>query len=75
MSQSAGQIQKPVDWPARMRKAALDAEAARQHWEDARELRDRLIVEGYDAGWSVADVARHALIARARVHQIVAGRG
>lgn len=62
-------------WAERARRAAVDVEAKRQVLEAALELRDRLVLEGVDAGYTQGEVARALLMARSRVHQIVARRG
>lgn len=62
-------------WEERCRRAATDAEAKRQVFEAAVELRDRLVLEGVDQGRRIADVAQAALMSRARVQQIIAAKG
>ena len=61
-------------WEARARAAGVDVEAKRRAWEEAIDARDAIIMEGYDAGRHVGDVARAALVTKGRVTQIVAAR-
>ena len=60
------------DWGNRMRRAALDVERRRRAWRDALDDRDRLVVEAYDAHKPVREIARVAMVDKARVNQIVA---
>lgn len=60
------------DKESALRKAALDAQAQEQAARDARELRDRLIVDLYDAGYSRRRVCEVGLISTPRLNQIVA---
>lgn len=58
-----------------LHEAAIYTATVEQTWRDSLETRDRLVVDAYDQGHSIPDVARAALMGRARVHQIVARRG
>jgi hypothetical protein len=51
---------------------ATDVERHRRTGTALREARDHEIVEAYDAHQKVADIARAALMTKARVEQIVA---
>jgi len=56
-------------------KAAVDLEAHRQ-LEDAKvELRDRFVIELYDAHCPVKEIARVVMLAPSRVMQLVAKAG
>lgn len=63
------------DQESALRRAAVDVEAKRQVYNASIELRDRLVLELYDAGVHVRRVAKVALMSYPRVLQIVARHG
>jgi hypothetical protein len=60
---------------AALRRFALDAQAQEQAARDAREIRDRLIVGAYDAGYTRRQVCTAGLISTPRLNQILAKAG
>jgi hypothetical protein len=63
------------EWEERIGRAAEDCEALRAAYEDELEVRDRLIVDALDAGWTRGKVSRWARLSPARITRIVARRG
>lgn len=59
----------------RAQRASIDVEAKRRVLEAAIELRDRLVLELYDAGHGIGRIARVMHISPSRITQIVSAKG
>jgi hypothetical protein len=61
-------------WKPALRRAAHDVAAKHELWHAALERRDRLVLEAWEAGTPIREVADVALMTHVRVEQIVAAR-
>jgi hypothetical protein len=59
-------------WRAQLRRAGHDVQAKRDLFKAATELRDRRVIEAYDAGATTREIADAALLTQGRVCQVVA---
>lgn len=63
------------EFTTRAHRATVDVEAKRAVLEAAIEHRDAIVLEGYDRGHAVRELARMFKLSPSRVLQVVARRG